>query len=136
LDDGGPADTEDTGALADALITVSPEGSLVMQITISGHHVELSAALQEYIKNKMQRIVRHFDHVMDIHVVLGTERQLQKAEANLHVAGANLHAESEHDDMYAAIDLLVDKLDRQVRKHKEKLTDPHVREAAAVRSQS
>jgi len=107
-----------------------------MQITISGHHLELSAALQDYIKTKMQRIVRHFDHVMDIHVVLSTERQLQKAEATLHVAGANLHAESEHDDMYAAIDLLMDKLDRQVRKHKEKLTDPHVREAVAVRSQS
>ena len=73
-----------------------------MQINISGHHVELSTALQDYIRNKMKRIERHFDHVMDVHVVLGVERQLQKVEATIHVAGNNLHAESEHDDMYAA----------------------------------
>ena len=107
-----------------------------MQINISGHHVELSAALQEYIRNKMKRIERHFDHVMDVHVVLGVERQLQKVEATIHVAGNNLHAESEHDDMYAAIDLLIDKLDRQVRKHKEKITDAHAREGAAARHHS
>ena len=106
-----------------------------MQINISGHHVELSNALQDYIRNKMKRIERHFDHVMDIHVVLGVERQLQKVEATVHVAGNNLHAESEHDDMYAAIDLLIDKLDRQVRKHKEKLTDTHAREVTAARHQ-
>lgn len=107
-----------------------------MQINISGHHVELSTSLQDYIRNKMKRIERHFDHVLDVHVVLGVERQLQKVEATVHVAGNNLHAESEHDDMYAAIDLLIDKLDRQVRKHKEKLTDPHAREGAAARHQS
>ncbi len=104
-----------------------------MQINISGHHVELSTALQDFIRTKMQRIERHFDHVMEVHVVLGTERQLQKAEATIHVAGNNLHAESEHNDMYAAIDLLIDKLDRQVRKHKEKTTDTHAREGAAAR---
>lgn len=104
-----------------------------MQLNISGHHIELTSALQDYIRTKMQRIERHFDHVMDVHVVLGTEALKQKAEATIHVAGNNLHAESTHDDMYAAIDLLIDKLDRQVRKHKEKVTDTHAREAAAAR---
>ena len=104
-----------------------------MQINISGHHVELTAALQDFIKSKMKRIERHFDHVMDVHVVLGAQRQLHTVEATVHVAGNNLHAESEHTDMYAAIDLLMDKLDRQVRKHKEKLHDPHARDGAAAR---
>lgn len=106
-----------------------------MQLNISGHHVELSAALQEYVKSKLQRIQRHFDHLVDAHVVLGVERQLNKAEATIHVSGNTLHAEAEHDDMYAAIDLMLDKLDRQVRKHKEKLTNHHVREAG-TRGQS
>ena len=99
-----------------------------MQLNISGHHVELSPALQDYIKGKLQRIQRHFDHVVDAHVVLGVQRQLHKAEATVHVSGNTLHAESEHEDMYAAIDLMLDKLDRQVKKHKEKLTDHHARE--------
>lgn len=101
-----------------------------MQLNISGHHVELSPALNDYIKSKLQRIERHFDQVMDAHVVLGSERQRYKAEATIHVSGNTLHAASEHGDMYAAIDLLLDKLDRQVRKHKEKVTNHHHREAA------
>lgn len=99
-----------------------------MQINITGHHIELSPALNDYIKTKMQRIQRHFDHVVDAHFVLGQERQLYKAEATVHVTGATLHAMSEHEDMYAAIDLMLDKLDRQVTKHKEKMTDHHARE--------
>jgi putative sigma-54 modulation protein len=102
-----------------------------MQLNISGHHVELSDAVQAYVRTKMQRIERHFDHVVDVHVVLGAERQLHTVEATVHVSGNNLHAQSQHEDMYAAIDLLIDKLDRQVRKHKEKLTDHHAREALA-----
>jgi putative sigma-54 modulation protein len=94
-----------------------------MQITIDGHHVEISEALHEYIQSKMSRIERHFDQVVDVHVVLAVEKQRKKAEATIHVAGNNLHAHSEHDDMYAAIDALLDKLDRQVKKHKEKLTN-------------
>lgn len=93
-----------------------------MQITIDGHHVEVTEALHEYIQSKMSRIERHFDQVVDVHVVLAVEKQRQKAEATIHVAGNNLHAHSEHEDMYAAIDSLLDKLDRQVKKHKEKLT--------------
>lgn len=93
-----------------------------MQIKIDGHHVDITPALQDYVQTKLERIERHFDHVVDVHVVLGVEKQRQKAEATVHVAGNNIHAHSEHDDMYAAIDLMLDKLDRQVRKHKEKLT--------------
>lgn len=98
-----------------------------MQLNITGHHLELSPALNDYIKNKLQRIQRHFDHVVDAHFVLGVEKQLHRAEATIHVAGNTMHATSEHSDMYAAIDLMVDKLDRQVKRHKEKLTDHHLR---------
>lgn len=94
-----------------------------MQISIDGHHVELTQSMQDYIHTKMTRIERHFDQVVDVHVVLSVEKQRHKAEATVHVAGNNIHAQSENDDMYAAIDLLLDKLDRQVKKHKEKLTN-------------
>jgi len=100
-----------------------------MQINITGHHLELSPALNDYVKTKMQRIQRHFDHVVDAHFVLGTERQVFRAEANVHVTGSTVHATSEHEDMYAAIDLMFDKLDRQVTRHKEKLTDHHARDS-------
>jgi putative sigma-54 modulation protein len=79
--------------------------------------------MQDYIRTKMTRIERHFDQVVDVHVVLSVEKQRHKAEATIHVAGNTIHAHSENDDMYAAIDLLLDKLDRQVKKHKEKLTN-------------
>ncbi len=94
-----------------------------MQVTIDGHHVEVTESMQDYIQTKLTRIERHFDQVVDVHVVLVVEKQRHKAEATVHVAGNNIHAHSEHDDMYAAIDLLLDKLDRQVRKHKEKITN-------------
>ena len=96
-----------------------------MQPNISGHHCDLTPALREYVNNKFSRLERHFEHVTDSHVVLTVEKQRQKAEATLFLAGARIYAESEHEDMYAAIDLMVDKLDSQVRKHKEKLTDHH-----------
>jgi putative sigma-54 modulation protein len=73
----------------------------------------------------MERLERHFDHVTNLHVVLSVEKLRQKAEATLHVSGANLFANAEHEDMYAAIDALGDKLDRQIKKHKEKLKDHH-----------
>ncbi|MGB1879226.1 MAG: ribosome hibernation-promoting factor, HPF/YfiA family [Gammaproteobacteria bacterium] len=94
-----------------------------MQIQIDGHHVDVTESMHDYIHNKLTRVERHFDQVVDVHVVLSVEKQRQKAEATVHLAGNNIHAESENDDMYAAIDALVDKLDRQVKKHKEKLTD-------------
>ena len=93
-----------------------------MQLSIDGHHVDVTDSMQDYIRSKITRIERHFDQVVDIHVVLSVEKQRHKAEATVHVAGNNIHAHSENDDMYAAIDLLLDKLDRQVKKHKEKIT--------------
>ena len=93
-----------------------------MEISIDGRHVEVTRAIQKYIYSKFAKIERHFDQVFDVHIVLGIEKQRQKVEATVHVAGTNIHARCEHDDMYAAIDLLLDKLDRQVKKYKEKRT--------------
>ena len=101
-----------------------------MQINISGHHVEVTDSLRNYITTKMDRVERHFDQVIDVHVVLDVTKQTNKAEATIHVSGNTIHAESEQEDMYAAIDAMLDKLDRQVRKHKEKLTDHHRREGS------
>ncbi len=98
-----------------------------MQTNIAGHHVDVTPALKTYIENKLKRIERHFDHVVDAHVVLAVEKQRSKAEATIHVTGQNIHAEANHEDMYAAIDAMVDKLDRQVKRYKEKITDHHQR---------
>ena len=94
-----------------------------MQLNISGHHIDITSALREYVTSKMERLERHFDHVTNIHVVLSVEKLHQKAEATLHASGANLFANAKHEDMYAAIDALTDKLDRQIKKHKEKIKD-------------
>jgi putative sigma-54 modulation protein len=91
-----------------------------MQINLTGHHVDITEALKGYVDNKFERLGRHFDHVLDIHVVLSVEKLRQKAEATMHVNGAKVFADSVHEDMYAAIDGLIDKLDRQALKHKEK----------------
>lgn len=96
-----------------------------MHIALSGHHVDVTPALKQYVESKFGRLARHFDHMTNIHVVLSVEKQRQKAEANFHVAGADVFADEEADDMYAAIDVLVDKLDRQVCRLKEKRTDHH-----------
>lgn len=101
-----------------------------MQINLSGHHVEITPALRAYVLNKLERIERHFDHVTDIRVILSVEKLRQKAEATIGLSGGNLHAEAEDNDLYAAIDALTDKLDRQVKKHKEKITDHHRVEGA------
>lgn len=96
-----------------------------MQTNLSGHHVEITPALRDYVASKLQRIERHLDSVTNVHVVLSVEKLRQKAEATIHVTGGNLHADAVDEDMYAAIDALVDKLDRQIKRHKEKLTDHH-----------
>jgi len=98
-----------------------------MQINITGHHVDVTPALRDYVTEKLERLERHFDNVMDVHVILSVEKLRQKAEATLDVAGGTLFADHVEEDMYAAIDGLVDKLDRQVKKHKEKATDHHRR---------
>ena len=96
-----------------------------MQINLSGHHVDISPALRDYVTSKLSKLERHFDHVTNAHVVLTVEKLLQKAEASIHVSGGQLFADAVEEDMYAAIDALVGKLDRQIRRHKEKLTDHH-----------
>ena len=99
-----------------------------MNLTISGHHLELTTPLREYVKEKMKRIERHFDHLINAKVILSVEKDRQKAEATVHCSGADLHAEAIQPDLYAAIDLLVDKLDQQTRKHKEKQRSHHAKE--------
>lgn len=93
-----------------------------MQISVTGHHLDVTDALKSYVQSKFDRLERHFDHVTDVHVILSVEKLNQKAEATVQISGAKLFAEDHKGDMYAAIDGLVDKLDRQIKKHKEKIT--------------
>jgi len=94
-----------------------------MNLNVSGHHVEVTPAIRSYVRTKIERVTRHFDHVIDAHVILTVEKLRQKAEVTLHVPGRDLHCECEDADLYAAIDLLADKLDRQVIRYKDKLQD-------------
>jgi len=96
-----------------------------MQINIAGHHLELTDSLREYVISKMERLERHFDQVSNMDVILSIEKLVHKAEATVPVSGHNLFAYAEDQDMYAAIDALVDKLDRQIIKRKEKVTNHH-----------
>lgn len=91
-----------------------------MQISLTGHHVDVTDALKNYVDGKFGRLERHFDHVINVHVILTVEKLQQKAEATININGANVFADAVHEDMYAAIDGLIDKLDRQVIKYKEK----------------
>ena len=104
-----------------------------MKINLTGHHVDLTSPLRDYVNNKMERLERHFDHVTDTHVVLSVEKLRHKAEATMHISGGKIFADAEQENMYAAIDSLVDKLDRQVKKHKEKMTDHHRSEGSIAR---
>ncbi|KAA0874055.1 ribosome hibernation promoting factor [Nitrincola tapanii] len=92
-----------------------------MQINITGHHVELTDALNSYVHTKFERLERHFDNITNVQVTLSVEKLRQKAEADMHIAGGEVFAQAESEDMYAAIDAMIDKLDRQIIKHKEKL---------------
>ena len=94
-----------------------------MNLNVSGHHLEVTPAIRTYVQSKLERVARHFDHVIDAHVILTVDKLRQKAEATLHVRGKDLHCQSEELDLYAAIDLLADKLDRQVLRYKDKLND-------------
>lgn len=96
-----------------------------MQLSISGHHVEVTDALKNYTADKLAKLERHFDHITNVHVVLSVDKLRQRAEATVHASGADLFADADSDDMYAAIDALTDKLDRQLLKHKEKLVNRH-----------
>jgi len=96
-----------------------------MQINLTGHHVEITDSLRDYVNEKIGRLEKHFEKVSNTHVILSVENVRHKAEATVNMSGNSIFAESTADDMYASIDALVDKLDRQVKKHKEKLTNHH-----------
>lgn len=96
-----------------------------MQINISGHHVELTPAIKNYVNTKLDRLERHHDRITSTNVILSVDKLRQKAEASVHVSGKDFFANCESEDLYAAIDLLADKLDRQLIKHKEKMRNHH-----------
>jgi len=92
-----------------------------MQISVSGHHIEVTDSLKNYVETKMERLERHFDRITNVHVILSVEKLRQKAEATVSYSGGDTFADAENDDLYAAIDALTDKLDRQLIKQKEKI---------------
>ena len=94
-----------------------------MNLNITGHHIEVTPALRDYVTGKVDKVIRHFDHVTSVHVILSVEKLVQKAEITLHVKGKDIYADSSDTDLYAAIDKLIDKLDRQVLKYKNKNQD-------------
>jgi putative sigma-54 modulation protein len=100
-----------------------------MNLQLSGHHLELTPAIRSYIVDKLTRISRHFDHVIDVGVILSVNKLDHKAEATVHVRSKDIHVECIDANMYAAIDGLADKLDRQILKHKEKIVDHHEEES-------
>jgi putative sigma-54 modulation protein len=91
-----------------------------MNLQLTGQHVEITPAIRNYVLSKLERINRHFDHVIDVNVVMTIEKLDQKIEANVHLSGKDIHVEANDADMYAAIDNLTDRLDRQILKHKER----------------
>ncbi len=91
-----------------------------MQVSITGHHIEVTGAMKQHVEEKISKLKRHFDNVTDVHVILTVEKLEQKAEATVQISGAKLFADDTQEDMYNAIDNMVDKLDRQIIKHKEK----------------
>ncbi len=104
-----------------------------MQLNVTGHHVDVTTSMKGYVEKKLDRIVRHSDHIIDVHCILTVEKLRHKAEAKVLLNGAIVYADAVDMDMYAAIDALADKLDRRVKKHKEKLADHHALEAQKVR---
>jgi putative sigma-54 modulation protein len=94
-----------------------------MQFNLTGHHVDVTPALKIYVEKKLDRLTRHSDYVIDVHCILTVEKLRHKAEATVNLNGGKVYADAVHDDMYAAIDALADKLDRGVKKHKDKLHD-------------
>ena len=99
-----------------------------MNLNITGHHVEVTPALRDYVTSKLEKVISHYDHVTRVAAILSVEKLKQKAEVTVHVSGKDIFVEADDGDLYAAIDSLVDKLDRQLQKHKEKVSD-HSREA-------
>jgi putative sigma-54 modulation protein len=106
-----------------------------MNLTLTGNHLDITPALRDYVVGKLDRVTRHFDHVIDVNVVLSVDKLRHKIECNLHTRGKDIHAEAIEADMYAAIDALIDKLDRQVVKHKEKRVE-HRYDGAAIKREA
>ena len=96
-----------------------------MNLQISGHHLEITPAIHDYVTGKRERVTRHFDNVIDVNVILSVDKLKQKAEVTVHLSGKDVFVESTDEDLYAAIDSLADKLDRQIQKHKQKIQDHH-----------
>jgi putative sigma-54 modulation protein len=96
-----------------------------MELTVTGRQVEVTPPMRDYVRNKLDRISKHFDQLLDAHIILSVEKLQQSAEATINVSGKTFHAEANGQDAYAAIDGLVDKLDTQIKKHKEKITEHH-----------
>ena len=107
-----------------------------MNLNLTGNHLDITPAIRDYVVAKLDRITRHFDHVIDVQVVMSVAKLRHKVEANLHARGKDIHVEAVELDMYAAIDALVDKLDRQVVKHKEKLALRRHGSGAAVKREA
>ena len=107
-----------------------------MQLNVSGHHIEVTDSLRNYVESKLDRLERHNDRITNMNVILSVEKQRQKAESTIHISGGEVYADAESEDLYAAIDLLADKLDRQLIKLKEKKSDHRVRAGARARGPS
>jgi len=107
-----------------------------MNLSITGPHLEVTPAINEYVKTKMARVSRHFDNVIDTQVMLSIERLKHTAEVTMRLPGKDLHCEASDENLYAAIDLLADKIDRQVIKYKDKVQnhshEPLKRQEVAV----
>ena len=101
-----------------------------MQINITGHQLDLTDSLKVHVNDKLSKIERHFDHITSIDVVLNVEKIRQQAEAVINAKGVSIHANAESENMYSSIDMLAQKLDSQVLKHKEKLSDHHKKEVS------
>lgn len=104
-----------------------------MQLNVSGHHVDITDSLREYVESKLKKIARHFDLVLDVNCILTVEKLRHKAEATVNLNGVTIYADHTEEDMYAAIDGLEAKLDRRVRKYKEKMVDHHAKEKRKIR---
>lgn len=104
-------------------ITIPDHPEVCMQINLTGRHVDITPSLRSYVLNKFEKLERHFDSMTNVHVILTVEKERRIAEATVNVNRGSLFADARNEDMYAAIDSLIDKLDRQIKKHKEKLND-------------
>ncbi|MFO7305625.1 MAG: ribosome-associated translation inhibitor RaiA [Gammaproteobacteria bacterium] len=106
-----------------------------MQLNVTGHHVDVTSSLKGYVEKKLDRVIRHSDRIIDVHCILTVEKLRHKAEATIFMNGRTIYADAVEQDMYAAIDALADKLDRRVKKHKEKTNDHRALEARKTQGQ-